>query len=205
MSAPLRALETGARIAAADTGRVAREIFARSRGAADTRGARLTGKQDDIFFDDGWTRSNFACVGFDHFRFGVFMFGVLVLSMFMFVLDMFVFRVFSMFDMVGMTQSSSVFGAFVSGVSLEFGAIRGAVLFDFFSFSFGELGFRSSLVFGRVQVRFFLAFFFLGFFLREFGCASGVNFLGFVFFEFGATGESIHLGVIGSFFVFCLG
>ena len=96
-------------------------------------------------------------------------------------------------------------GAFVSSVSLEFGAIRGAVLFDFFSFSFGELGFRSSLVFGGVQVRFFLALFFLGFFFGEFCFASGANFLGFVFFEIGATGEGINLGVIGSFFVFCLG
>ena len=127
MSAPLRALETGARIAAADTGGIAWEIFARSRGATDSRSARLTGKQNDIFLDDSWSRGNFACVGFDYFRFGVFMLGVPVLSMFMFVLDMFVFRVFSMFDMVGMTQSSSMLGAFVSSVSLEFGAIRGAV------------------------------------------------------------------------------
>jgi len=54
-------------------------------------------------------------------------------------------------------------------------------------------------------VRFFLAFFFFGFFFGEFSFASGVNFLGFVFFEIGATGEGINLGVIGSFFVFGLG
>jgi hypothetical protein len=100
-----------------------------------------------------------------------------------------------------------VFGAFVSDVGLEFSAIRGAVLLDFFGFSFGEFGFRGSLVFGGVQVSLFLAFFFFGFFFGEFGLASGVNFLGFVFvlFEIGATGESVDLGVIGSFFVLCFG
>jgi len=98
-----------------------------------------------------------------------------------------------------------VFGAFVRGVCFEFGAIRGAVLFDFFGFSLGEFGLGGSLVFGSVQVRFFLAFFFFGFFFGEFSFASGVNFLGFVFFEIGATGEGINLGVIGSFFVFGLG
>jgi hypothetical protein len=139
-------------------------------------------------------------VSFDYFWFSVFMFGVLVL-------DMFVFRVFGMFvhDMLGITKGGSVFGAFVSGVSLEFGAIRGAVLFDFFGFSLGEFGLRSSLVFSRVQVRFFLAFFFVGFFFREFRFASCVNFFGFVLFEIGATGEGIDLSVIGSFFVFCFG
>jgi len=121
-------------------------------------------------------------VRFDHFWFGVFMFGVLVL-------DMFVFRVFSMLvhDMVGMTESGSVFGAFVSGVRLEFGAIRGAVLFDFFGFSLGKFGFRGDLVFGGIQVGFFLAFFFFGFFFGEFSFASRVNFLNFVLFEIGTA------------------
>jgi hypothetical protein len=125
------------------------------------------------------------------------MFGVLVL-------DMFVFRVFSMFvhDMIGNAESSRVFGAFVSGVGFEFGAIRGAVLFDFFGFSLGEFGFRSSLVFGGVQVRFFLAFFFLGFFFREFCFASSVNFLWLVLFEIGAANECICFSVIGGFLVF---
>jgi hypothetical protein len=99
-AAALWALETRARVTA-DTGRITREIFTGSRGAADSRGARLTGKQDDIFLDDGWSRGNFACMGFDYFRFGVFMggvFGVLVLGMF-------VFRVFSVFvhDVLGIT------------------------------------------------------------------------------------------------------
>ena len=137
---------------------------------------------------------------FDQFWFGVFVFGVLVL-------DMFVFRVFSMFvhDMRGITESSSVFGAFVSGVGFEFGAIRGAVLFDFFGFGLGEFGFRSSLVFGSVQVRFFLALFFFGFFFREFSFTSGVNFLRLVLFEIGAADECIGFSVIGGFFVFGLG
>jgi hypothetical protein len=96
-AAALRALETRARVTA-DTGGITREIFARGRGAADSRGARLTRKQDDIFLDDGWSRGNFACVGFDYFRFGVFMFD-------MFVLGMFVFRMFSVlvYDVLGIT------------------------------------------------------------------------------------------------------
>jgi hypothetical protein len=98
-----------------------------------------------------------------------------------------------------------VFGAFVRGVGFEFGAIRGAVLFDFLGFGLGKFGLSGSLVFGGVQVCFFLAFLFLGFFFGELGLASGVNFLGFVFVEFGATGEGIHLGVIGSFFVLGFG
>ena len=91
------------------------------------------------------------------------------------------------------------------GVGFEFGAIRGAVLFDFLGFGLGEFGLSSSLVFGGVQVRFFLAFLFFGFFFGELGLASGVNFLGFVFFEFGATSESVHFGVIRSLFVLGLG
>ena len=123
----------------------------------------------------------------------------------MFVFDVFVLGVcvFSVFvhDVIGITKSGGVFGAFVRGVGFEFGAIRGAVFFDFLGFSFGEFGLGGSLVFSSVQVSFFLAFFFLGFFFREFCCASCVNFLGFVLFEIGATGEGIHLGVIGSFLV----
>ena len=165
MSATLRTLESGAGIAAADTGGIAREIFARSRGAANARGARLTGKQDDIFLNDGWSRGNFACVGFDYFRFGVFMFGVLMLAMS--VLGMLVFGVF-MGNMYGITEGGSVFGAFMCCVGFEFGAIRGAMFFDFLGFRFGKFGLGGSLVFGGVKVRFFLAFFFLGFFFREF-------------------------------------
>lgn len=192
----LRTLKTGAGIAA-DAGGITREIFAWSRGAADAQGASLTGKQDDIFFDDDGFRSDLACVRFDCFRLGVFVFGVLVLGM----------LVFSMFvhNMLGITKSGSVFGAFMRGVGFEFGAIRRAMLFDFLGFIFGKFGLRGSLVFGGVQVRFFLAFFLLGFFFREFGFASGVNFFGLVLFEFGATREGIAFGVVGSFFVLGLG
>src|SRR5580692_482605 len=98
----LRTLKTGAGIAA-DAGGITREIFARSRGAADARGASLTGKQDDIFFDDDGFRSHLACVRFDCFRLGVFVFGMLVFSMFV-------------HNMLGITKSGSVFGAFMRGV-----------------------------------------------------------------------------------------
>lgn len=194
-SSALRTLKAGAGIAA-DTGGITREIFARSSGTANARGARLTWKQDDIFFDDDGLRCDLACVSFDHFWLGVFVFGV-------FVLGMLVFSVL-VHDMLGITESGSVFGAFVSGVGFEFGSIRGAVLFYFFGFILGEFGLRGGLVFGGVQMRFFLAFFLFGFFFREFSFASSVNFLGFVLFEFGATCEGIDFGVIGSFFVFCL-
>lgn len=194
-SAAHRPLETRPGIAA-DTGGITREIFARSSGAADARGTRLTGKQDDIFFDDDGFRSHLAGVRFDYFWLGVFVFDMLVLGML-------VFGVF-VHEMLGITESGSVFRAFVRGVGFEFGAIRGTVLFDFFGFVLGEFGLRGGLVFGGVQVRFFLAFFLFGFFFREFDFASGVNFLRLVLFKFGATCEGMDFGVIGSFFVFCL-
>ena len=98
-----------------------------------------------------------------------------------------------------------MFGAFVRGVGCEFGAIGGAMLFDFFRFIFRELGFRGGLIIGSVEVGFFLALLFFGFFVvREFGFSGGVNFLGFVV-EFGATDEGIGFGVSGSLFVFCFG
>jgi hypothetical protein len=132
-------------------------------------------------------------VRFDHFCFGLLVPRVLV------------FRVV-VHDVNGIAEGSGVFGAFVGGVGFELGAIRGAMLFDFLGFSLGELGLRGSLIFGGIQVRVFLALFFLGFFvLRKFGFASGVNFLDFViFFKFGAADESIGLDVIGGFLVFCL-
>jgi hypothetical protein len=51
-STALRALESRARIAA-DTGGIAREIFARSGRAADARGARFAGEENDVVLDDG--------------------------------------------------------------------------------------------------------------------------------------------------------
>jgi hypothetical protein len=125
-SATLGTLETRARIAA-DASGIARKIFARSRGSADTRGASLAGEQDDVVFDDGWSRGDFCCVRFDHFYFG------------MFVFCMFCVLVFSVFvhGVFGITQSGGMFGAFVRGVGFEFGAIRGAVFFYFFGFILG--------------------------------------------------------------------
>jgi hypothetical protein len=122
-----------------------------------------------------------------------------------FVLGMLVFSVFVR-HMFGITEGSGVFGAFVRGIGFEFSAIRGAMLFDFFGFILGEFGFGSDLIFGGIQVRVLLAFFFFGFFvLGKFGFTGDVNFLGFVLFEFGATDKSIGFSLIRSFLVFCFG
>jgi hypothetical protein len=122
----------------------------------------------------------------------------------MFVVSMFVFRVI-VGHMLGITESGSVFGAFVGGVGFKFGAIRGAVLFDFLGFFFGEFRFGGRLVFGSIKMRFLLTLFFFGFFVFcKLGFASGVNFLRLVFLEIGAAGKGIGLGVVGSFFVLCL-
>jgi hypothetical protein len=61
-STALRALKTGARIAA-NAGGIAREIFARSGGSADTLRARFAGEKNDVIFDDGRSRGGVACVG----------------------------------------------------------------------------------------------------------------------------------------------
>jgi hypothetical protein len=142
---------------------------------------------------------------FDHFCFGVFVFGMLMFSVLAVV---FVLRVFSMFvhEVLGITERSGVFGTFVRSIGFEFSAIRGAMLFDFFSFILGEFGFGSDLIFGGIQVRVLLAFFFFCFFvLGKFGFTGDVNFLGFVLFEFGATDKSIGFSLIRSFLVFCFG
>lgn len=101
------------------------------------------------------------------------------------------------------TESGGVFGTFMRGVGFEFGAIGGAVRFDFRSFFFGKLGLRGSLLFRSVQPFVLLTLFLLGFFFREFGSRVGVNFLYFVLFEFGATGEGVSVSEVGSFLVFC--
>jgi hypothetical protein len=190
-SATLWALETGAGIAA-DAGGIARKFFAGSGGAADAGGASLTGKQNDIVFDPRRLSGHVVGMRFDHFRCG------------MFVFDMFMCGVFG-HDMLGVTEGGSVFGAFVRGIGCEFGAIGGAMLFDFFGFIFGEFGFRGDLIFRGVEVGFFLALLFFGFFVVcEFSFSRGVNFLGFLV-EFGAADQGIGFGVIGSLFVFCLG
>jgi hypothetical protein len=191
-SATLWALETGARIAA-DAGGIARKVFARSGSAADTGGARLTGKQNDIVFDPSRLSGDVAGMRFDHFPCGMFEFDMLFLC-----------GVFG-HGMLGITEGGSVFGAFVCGVGCEFGAIGGAMLFDFFRFILGELGFRGGLIIRSVKVGFFLALLFFGFFVvREFGFSGGVNFLGIIV-EFSAADEGIGFGVSGSLFVFCFG
>lgn len=90
-----------------------------------------------------------------------------------------------------------MFGAFVRSVGFELGSIGGAVFLDFLGFFLGELGFRGGLVFCGVEVRFFLAVFFFGFFvLGKFGFARGVNLLSVVLLEFGAPAQSIGFGVV---------
>ena len=188
-STTLWTLETGARIAA-DTSGIARKVFARSGSAADTRGARLSRKQNDIVFNHPRLGGDFACLRFDQFRSGVFVF------------DMFKGGVLRR-DLFGITEGGSVFGAFVRGVGGEFGAVGGAMRFHFFGFILGEFGFRGSLIFRSVEVGFFLALLFFGIFVvREFGFSGGVNFLGFVVVEFGAADQGIDFGVLGSLFVF---
>jgi len=190
-SPTLWALETGARIAA-DAGGITRKFFASSEGTADTGSASLTGKQNDIVFDPSRLPGDVACMRFDHFRRGMFVFGMLGCGVFG-------------YHMLGITEGGSVFGAFVRGVGCEFGAIGGAMLFDFFGFILGEFGIRGGLIFRSVEVGFFLALLFFGIFVvREFGFSGSVNFLGFVV-EFGAADEGIGFGEIGSLFVFCFG
>jgi hypothetical protein len=145
-------------------------------------------------------------VHFDHFCFGVFVRGVLMFDMLVFAV--FVLSVFRMFvhDVLGVTQSGGVFGAFVRGVGFEFGTICGAMFLNFLGFFLGEFGFRGGLIFGGVKVRFFLAVFFFGFFVfGEFSFAGSVNFLSVVLFEICAPGQSVGLGVVGGFLVFCFG
>jgi len=90
-STALRALEARAGITAADAGGIARKIFARGRGTADTRGARFAGEQNDVVFDDSRCRRGFACVRFDDFGFGGLVLASFVLVVFVF--NLFVFRV----------------------------------------------------------------------------------------------------------------
>jgi len=128
-------------------------------------------------------RGDFSRGRFDRFRFGMIEHGVLRI-----------------------TEGGGLFGAFMRGVGFEFSTIGSAMLFDFLGFILGELGFCGRLIFRCVLLCFVLPFFlflFGFFFLREFCFGSGVNFLRFVLFEFGATGEGIGLGVVGSFLVFC--
>jgi hypothetical protein len=126
---------------------------------------------------------------------GIFMLCASVLVAF----GMLVFRV-TVDDML--TESGSVFSAFVGGVGFELGAIRGAVLFDFLGFFFGEFGFGSRLIFGGVEMRFFLAVFLFGFFVGKLNFARGMHFRGFIFFEVRTATEGVGFDVLGRFFVF---
>lgn len=139
-------------------------------------------------------------MSFDHFGFGVLVLASFVLVVFVF--SVFVFRVL-VGDVFGITESGGVFCAFVGGVGFEFGAIRGAMLFHFFGFILGEFRLGGSLIFGGVEVSFFLAVLFFRFLFRKFGLGRGVNFFRFVLFELGAAGKGIGFGVVGGFFVFC--
>jgi hypothetical protein len=133
---------------------------------------------------------------------------VLVFWLAVFVMSMLVVFLFCTVahDVQGIAESGGVFGAFVGGVGFEFSAIRGTVLFDFLGFLLGELSFGGGLVFGGVQVSFFLTLFLFGFFFREFGFSGGVNFFDLFFFvEFGSADQSVGLRVIGSFLVFRFG
>jgi hypothetical protein len=155
----LWALETGARVTAADAGGVAREILARSRGTAGVRCARFARKEDGVVFDGGRFRGGFAGRRFDHPSFNVVMLGAML---FHFIVPCF-FRY---------TKSCGVFGAFVRGVGFGLSTIGCAARFNFLGFFFGKS--RAFRVSGANFFRF------LGFHLRfvfEFGAADyGIRF-----------------------------
>lgn len=183
-TAALWPLESGARVAA-DARGIARKIFARSGGPADTRGASFARKQNDIVLENRCFRDGFTDGCIDHLWCG--MFGDTVL---------------------GITEGNGMLGALVCGVGFEFGTIGGAARFDIRGFFLGKLGLRGGLVFGSVLLCILLPFFFFRFFLlfvRKFGFWSSVNLLSLFLIEFGATGESVSFGVIGCFLVFRLG
>jgi hypothetical protein len=160
-STTLRALESRARVAA-DASGVAREIFARSGRAGDARSAGFAREQDDVVFDDRGSSGCLASVSFDEFRFGVFVRGSVL---YVFAVLFFVVFVQPMFrlvvhDVLRIAEGSCVFGGFVCGVGFEFGAIGGAMLFDFLGFILGEFRLCGDLVFRCVEPCFFFGFFF---------------------------------------------
>ena len=80
------------------------------------------------------------------------------------------------------------------------------MLFDFFGFFFGELGFRGGLIFGGVEMSCFLAVLFFGFLVfGKFSFTDDVDFIRVVFFKFGATCKSVGFGFVGGFFVLGFG
>lgn len=85
----------------------------------------------------------------------VFVFAMFVMLFFV----VFVLRRMFVLDMHGITQRSGVFGGFVGGVGFEFGAVGGAVLFDFGGFGFGEFRFRGDLILGGIEPGILFGFF----------------------------------------------
>jgi hypothetical protein len=172
------ALETGTRIAA-DTGGVAREVFARSGRSANPRRTRFTGQQDDVVLDGldfgGSVRKRCR----DQFGFGVNFFDVVKLFVLLFgmLLRLFLGVFFAMLVRCVMVfaESGSVFGAFLRGVGFKIGAAFSAPCFDFSRILRGEFGDWFGMRFFR------LALFFL-----------------FVD-EFGAAGQRVGFGNVGGF------
>jgi hypothetical protein len=173
-------LEAGTRITA-DARGVAREIFQRSRRAADSGGTSFTGEENHVVFDGPRAfRERLAGGCGDHLRFGVLHIGVFVLGTFMFgVFEVSVF-VLNMFwlAVLAFAVRGVVFGVFLRHVGGKFRAVGGASGFDFLDFFLGE--FRN---FGDYRgFRFFRLLFglFFGFFFVEFGAAD--DGIGFRFF-----------------------
>jgi hypothetical protein len=158
-----RPLEARTRIAA-DAGRVARELFTRSRWPANARGASFAGEENHVFFDDGCAFGDgFAACRRDQFLFDMPDIGVLALDMFMLAV-------------LVLTMRRVVFGMFLSHVRGEFRTVGRAPSFDFLDFFLGE--FRDFG--GRCFFRFFRFGSLFGLFFVEFGAAD--DGIGFRFF-----------------------
>jgi hypothetical protein len=169
-----RPLETRAWIAA-DAGRVAREIFTRSRWAADARSTSFAREENYIFFDDRCAFfDGFASGGSDRLFFDMFRLGMFVLDLIM--LDMFLLAV------LVLAMRGVVFGVFLSHVRGEFRAVGRSSSFDFLDFFLGEFGDFSD----------WRCFLFFRLFFR------------FFFVEFGATNDGIGFRFLLCLFVFGL-
>lgn len=197
VAAAERPLETGAWVAA-DTRRIARIVFARSRwpvasaGSAGFAGKQQLGFLRDACFSDGFARGSGNHLGFGvnlldferlprglHFRAVLLLFGFGVVELnFVFFLSCFV-------QVEVLAQGGGMFGALLSDIRGEVSATRGAVGFDLRDIFRGETGSGFSVsLFHR-----FSFFYGLGFFFRIF------------LFEDGAANDRVSLGFRGSFFV----
>jgi hypothetical protein len=195
VAAAERPLETGAWVAA-DTRRIARIVFARSRwpvasaGSAGFAGEQQLGFLRDACFSDGFARGSGNHLGFGvnlldferlprglHFRAVLLLFGFGVVELnFVFFLSCFV-------QVEVLAQGSGMFGALLSDIRGKVSAIRGAAGFDLRDIFRAETGSGFSM---NLFHRFFYGF---GFFFRIF------------LFEDGATNDRVSLGFRGSFFV----